>query len=212
MTARNHRIFALLAAILMMLACAPTFAPVSAPLATFDPNSINTVIVQTAEAAATQTALMLPPTWTPTATLIPTSTLTETPTPTFIFTIPTLTLQPTLATPGSSGLAYECQIIMQTPANNTAIPHSSTFDARWMVVNIGKKFWSANDADYRYISGEKMHITSAFDLNKSVASGGTIELVAPMRSPAGPGTYTTTWKITVGKERFCPMSITIVVN
>jgi len=27
-----------------------------------------------------------------------------------------------------------------------------------------------------------------------------------------PGTYSTTWKITSGKDQFCPMSIKIVVN
>jgi hypothetical protein len=82
----------------------------------------------------------------------------------------------------------------------------------WKVANIGKLSWSSNNADYRYTSGEKMHRTGAFDFNQSIPPGGTIELVIPMQAPVDTGTYTTTWKITLGKERFCPMSVTIVVN
>lgn len=212
MIAQKHKIFALLVATVIMLACAPTFAPASVPVPTFDPNSINTVIVQTAGAAATQTALMMPPTLTPTATLLPASTFTETPTATFIFILPTLTVPPTLIKPGSSGDDFECQIISQSPVNNTVIQHSSVFDARWMVANVGKLSWDSNNADYRYTSGTKMHRTGAFDFDQSVSPGGKFEFVIAMQAPTELGTYTTTWKITSGQARFCPMSITIVVN
>jgi len=212
MIARNYKIFSLLAAILIMLACAPTFAPVSAPIPTFDPNSINTVIAQTAAAASTQTALMVPPTLTPTATALPTATSTETPTATFIFLLPTLTVPPTLIQPGSSGEDFECQIISQSPVNDTVISHTSVFETRWKVINIGKKVWDTNNADYRYTSGTKMHRVGAFDFEQSISPGGTIEFVIAMQAPAEPGTYSTTWKITSGQTRFCPMSIKIVVN
>ncbi|MBK9211082.1 MAG: hypothetical protein IPL71_23490 [Anaerolineales bacterium] len=212
MIARNHKIFALLVAIVMMLACAPTLAPATASVPTFDPNSVGTVIAQTAGAASTQTALMAPPTLTPTVPPTSTSVPTETPTATFIFILPTMTVPPTFIQPGSSGDDYECQIISQNPINNTVIQHTSVFDARWMVVNVGKLSWDSNNADYRYTSGTKMHRTGAFDFAQSIPPGGMYEFVVAMQAPDEPGTYTTTWKITTGKARFCSMSITIVVN
>jgi hypothetical protein len=121
-------------------------------------------------------------------------------------------MTPTMVKPGVSDLDYDCQIISQSPGNDTVISHSSVFDVRWKVANTGKLSWDSNNADYRYTSGEKMHRTGAFDLEQSVASGGTFEFVVAMQAPAEAGTYTTTWKITSGKARFCPMSITIVVN
>lgn len=212
MISRNYRIFALSAVLVIMLACVPTFAPATAPVPTFDPNSINTIIAQTAGAASTQTALMLPPTLTPTATPTFTAIPTETPSATFIFILPTITASPTLITPGSSEKEFECQIVSKSPANDTVIQHSSVFEAHWTVVNIGTQVWDSNNADYRYISGAKMHRKDAFDLEQSVPPGGTFEFVIAMQAPAETGTYTTTWRITSGQTKFCFMSISIVVN
>jgi hypothetical protein len=215
MTAQKHKVLALFAATVVIFACVPTFTPASAPAPTFDPNSINTVIVQTAGAAATQTALYAPAmtsTPIPSPTYTATETPTETPTATFFFSVPTLTPKPTLITPRSSGLDFECQVISQSPPVNAPIQSGSAFDARWTVVNTGKKAWDINNADYRYVNGEKLHRTAAFDFEKSVASGGTIDFVVPMKAPTASGTYKTTWNINIGKERFCPMIITIVVK
>lgn len=89
--------------LVIMLACAIPGAPTVAPLPTFDPNSLQTFIVQTAVVAQTQTALVLPTsTRTPTATFTPS--ITPSSTPTFIFKlntptpIPTFTIPPTIGT------------------------------------------------------------------------------------------------------------------
>lgn len=212
MIRRNPRIFFFLAITAIMLACAPTFAPASAPIPTFDPNSINTVIALTAEAAAAQTALALPPTLTPTATSLPANTPTVTPTPTFIFLLPTITVFPTLVTPGSSGAQYECQVLSQDPPNDSTFARRAVFEMTWQVANIGRNAWFASDTDYRYSGGERMHKTSIYDLESSVLPGGTIDLTVSMRAPAEPGTYKTAWQISVGKNRFCPLKLTIIVN
>ena len=218
MIKRNDRLLAVLFAMVFLLACAPLAAPTAPP--TYDLLSINTSIASTAEAALTQTAFFITPTLTPTATLIPTKTPlpTETPSATFIFALPTFTptltetLTPTQVTLSVSGDDFKCQLISQSPANNTVISHSAAFDAHWQVANIGKLPWDENNANYLYSSGQKMYKTRAFDFNQTVAPGGMIEFVVPMRAPDGSGTYTTTWKISSGKDVFCPMSIKIVVK
>lgn len=213
MIRRNHKILSLLAVTVVMLACVtPSLAPASTPIPTFDPNSLNTAIVQTADAAATQTALMLPPTFTATPTPRSTHTPTGTPTATFYFVLATITSPPTQIPFGSSGLEHECQILSQTPENNSAMFRMATFEARWLVANIGTVGWDTATADYRYYKGDDLHLQPIYDFESSVPPGGTIELVASMQAPSVSGTYSTSWRIGIGKSRFCPMDLTIVVN
>ena len=214
MLQRNYRKFSFLITTAFVLACAaPALVPASAPvIPTSDPNSINTSIVQTAGAAATQTAQMLPPTFTPTVTPSPTSTITETPTPTFVFFLATPTVPSATSLPESSDANFACQVLSQTPANNAGITREADFETRWQVTNIGKNGWNSDNADYRYVSGDKLHKASIYDLERSVPPGGNTEIIVAMKAPANPGTYTTTWKITSGKAQFCTMNLTIVVN
>jgi len=212
MLKRNYRMPAILIVIILLLACAPVVAvtPAVAP-PTFDPLSLNTIIAQTAGAAATQT-FVLQPTLTPTVTITRTPTEVPTSTPTFIFVLFTPTVPSLTPTLGASAAEYACRIVSQTPADNTVLSRGLPFKAHWQVVNVGTFAWDENSADYRYASGDKLHTKSAFDFEQSVSTGGAIDFLVEMRSPDKAGTYTTTWRISVGNQRFCPMSITIVVN
>ena len=71
-------------ALALVMACAPTFA--AQPIPSADPNSIGTIIAQTANAAATQTVAALP-TLTSTITFTPTPRNTDTPEPTATATV-----------------------------------------------------------------------------------------------------------------------------
>jgi hypothetical protein len=213
MIQRNYRKYYFLITTAWVLACAaPALVPVSAPTVSFDPNSINTSIAQTAGAAATQTVQNMPPTFTPTITPSPTSTITETPTPTFVFLLATPTVPSETPTVGISDAKFACQVISQTPQNNSGITKGADFEARWQVTNIGQNTWDSANVDYRYVGGDKFHKAGIYDLYSSVAPGGSTEIIAAMKAPADPGTYTTTWKITSGKTQFCTMNLTIVVN
>lgn len=218
---RSYRIFSFLIVTALVLACAPTLAPASTPNPVFDPNSINTAIVLTANAAATQTALLMPPSLTPTVTLLPTNTLppSETPTPTFIFILPTSTVPSSTPTPeptqdgsGSGGSGYACRINSQDPADNTVYAPGASFNASWQVTNTGNGKWDASSADYRYVSGDKIHQTAIYDFSKSVGVGKSTVIIVNMKAPNAPGTYSTAWKIVIGKSRFCTMNLTIVVQ
>jgi hypothetical protein len=216
MIRRKNRIFSFLITTALVLACAPTLVPASIPVPTFDPNSINTAIVLTAEAAATQTALMIPPTLTPTVTMFPSNTPppTKTVTPTFIFILPTSTVPsstPALDTSGS-GSQFACRVDSQTPQDKTIFAQGASFDAHWYVTNIGTDTWDSSSTDYRYNNGDKIHKAAIYDLNKSVPSGRQTEIVVGMKAPDSAGTYTTTWKINIGKNKFCSMNLTIIVN
>jgi hypothetical protein len=188
----------------------PTFAP-AAPVPTFDPNSPLTAIVLTANAAATQTQLFAPPTFTPTF-VTRTPLPTETASPTFVFFLPTIVFTPTKIQPGSSGLNLECQVLSVDPANGSVILPSTAFVARWTIINVGKYAWPSDNTDYRYVSGNKIYTQPIYDFENSVPSGSTTVLTVNMKAPETAGSYSTSWRITIGKEQFCPMNLTITVG
>ena len=203
------------------MACVPSFAAPSVP--TTDPNSISTFIVQTANAASTRTAAAMP-TFTPTATFTPTPRNTDTPEPTatatvlFLFYTPTKVI-PTLSgggggsgSGGTSSQNYACTLISVNPPNGTSYNNRVDFDARWKVKNIGKKNWDKSSVDYVYLSGDKFHKVAGYDLSASVKVGDSIEIGVDMQSPKNAGTYTTNWTMQAGVQRFCTLSLTIVVK
>lgn len=212
MLKQNQRTLALSLAIIILLACAPLATPIIAtPPPTFDLLSVNTSIAQTAGAAATQTFVLLPTlTSTPTLTVAPTETPSST--PTFIFILPTWTVPPPTSTLDVSSERYACQVMSQTPANESGFIAGVVFQTRWEVGNIGKEIWDANSSDIRYSSGAKLHRTAVFDLETSIPPGGRLEILVDMRAPMETGAYTTTWRIKVGKTEFCPMKLKIVVQ
>jgi hypothetical protein len=208
---RNQKLLSILISVILMLACVPSLTPV-APVPTFDSNAPLTAIVQTSNAAATETQRFAPPTLTPTVTATRTPFPTETVSPTFLFFLPTITRTSTQVPAGSSGAQLECQVISQDPANNSAIAPSTTFTAKWVVANIGTYAWPSDNSDYRYNSGAKIHVQPIYDFENSVPSGRTTELTVNMKAPSASGVYSTSWRITIGKEQFCPMNLTIIVG
>lgn len=121
-------------------------------------------------------------------------------------------MPPTQIPAGSSGLDLDCQILSQEPTNNSVFNTQGTFTARWIVANVGIKTWPSDNSDYRYFSGAKLHLQPIYDFEKSVAANNSIELKFAMQAPNQIGVYTTTWKISIGQERFCSMNLTIIVN
>jgi hypothetical protein len=208
---QNYRMLAICLVIALLLACAPIAVATPPAPPTFDPLSINTIIAQTAAAAATQT-FVLQPTLTSSPTITRTPTEIPSLTPTFIFVLFTPTVPsstPTLKVPTEK---YACRIVSQDPANDTVLVKGIPFKTHWQVMNTGTLAWDENSADYRYASGVKLSKVNAYDFNQSVPTGGVIDFVVEMQAPNDPGSYSTTWQVAVGKERFCPMKVTIVVN
>lgn len=87
-----------------------------------------------------------------------------------------------------------------------------TFTAKWIIANVGLKTWPSDNTDYRYVSGDKLHLQPIYDFEKTVAAGDSIELTVAMQAPNQTSVYTTTWRISIGNERFCNMRITIIVS
>lgn len=199
------------------------------------PGIINTIVVQTAAAAATQTAALIPPTLTPSLTPFPTKTPTITPTPTqtviFIFTTPTSVKPTRTKTPvpssggggsgggsgggnsggGGSGATWSCQWISQTPANSTHYAPGTGFNANWTVKNNGDQTWVHTTVDIVFLSGTKTAPLTRYDTTADTGVGASYVMSVPMVAPPTNGTYSMTWALQAGTTTFCSVSLTIIV-
>jgi len=205
-------------ALAFIMACAPvlTSAPPSAPA--LDPNAVNQVIAQTANAAATQTARALPTaTSTETPTRIPSNTPTDDPTATntVIFEFHTSTpfvLPPLAATyQPTSDKDYACEVL-DSPTDGTIYSPRLEFKVRWRLKNVGQKNWDGDSVDFVYDTGDKIHKTKGYDLGEGTDIGDVAELFVSMQAPKDPGTYTTYWTLRFGTHKFCKVSFRMGVK
>ena len=208
---RQYKVFVLLLLTAVMLACVPSIASVPAAPPTFDPGSLNTLIAATAQAAATQTAVFITPTLPPPPTATNTPTPTATPTVTFIFILSTPTVPTPIPEVGSTGKEFDCAVLSTSPENGSVMAAGSDFTTVWQLLNIGTGTWDSGSADVLYLSGDKLHKASIYDLDHDVDSGGQIDIQVAMKAPSSTGTYTTTWVIKTKAQEYCRMSLTIKV-
>ncbi len=209
---RHTIVSAFLALALLLISCdLSTLVGPAAPAPV--PGAVNTIVVLTAAAAGTQTAASIPPTWTPTFTPSPsrTPTITPSPTPTFRFFLFTATSVPETAAAGAPG-DYQCSLTDQTPADGTTFSKGETFQTVWTVKNTGSVVWDTNTVDFAYVSGTKLASIKLADLPKSVAVGKSIGLKLTMTAPSTVNTYQTTWSLQQGNNRFCKVTLSIVVK
>jgi hypothetical protein len=174
------------------------------------PGAVDTIVALTAGAAQTETAAAITPTWTPTFTPSPTRTptITPSPTPTFLFFLFT----PTRETPTAASGDYQCTLTGQTPADGTTFSKGETFTTTWTVKNTGTVTWDPNTVDFAYVSGTKLASIKLADLPKSVAIGKSIGLKLTMTAPSTSNTYGTTWSLQQGNNKFCKVTLSIVVK
>ena len=203
-----RKLFFLFAVLFVLLAC--ELPVLSQPVAS-NPSSgsIETIVFETAAAAQTQTAILLPPpTHTPTSTRPPTGTPTETPTPTatFVFILPTSTkpFEPYKA--GSN-----CELVSLTPHRPVLAPRE-IFETEWTLKNTGSELWLDKDIDFKHSGGTDMHKNDAYDLPRSIAPDGQVTITVPMFAPKDSGTYTSTWVLVMKKTNLCKVSVTIIVK
>ncbi len=223
-----HKILLSLGIMLIVLACqvpALSAPSVSSPV----PGAVETIIYETAAAAQTQTARVLPPTRTPTKRPTSTASPTKTPPPTstFLFLFPTNTtvVLPTLPgtgggkrtkTPNPNAHDYEgslaCGVVAKSPSNGTVFNPRQKFTVHWTIKNTGTAAWRKGTIDYRYLGGDKFHDRARYDMNFVLDPGDVIDITVDMHAPKQPGRYETTWVVGLNKGGLCKMTLAIVVK
>ena len=216
----------------MLSACGiPTAS--SGPISSPDPDTVQSIIVNTAAAAQTQTAAVASPTssptYTPTVTPLPTGTMPPTP-ELFVYstsTPPVLLgsgddangigeILPT-ATKGPEIHNYkgtlDCAWVGQSPSDGTVFKPRQKFTVVWTIKNTGTAAWKRHTIDYRYLGGDKFHDKkSRYDMNYILDPGETIDIKVDMHAPKTSGSYETTWVVGLNTEVLCKMTLAIVVR
>lgn len=205
----------LFAAISFVLACElPSLPAPALSNPTLAPGSLETIVAATAGAAQTQTARVVPsPTSTLTPTVPPSSTPTETltSTATVVFIFPTATNTP-VPTRQVSSVGSGCELVEQSPGNNSTYSSRERFTVEWTLRNTGNSTWERNSFDFFFSDGRDMHEKDGYDLPRNVRVGDDVTFEVAMRSPGNAGTYTSTWILGTRNNTQCRVSITIIVK
>jgi hypothetical protein len=206
---RQNKYLPWLFTLVLVTACAPVLS-VTPAIPTLDPAAINTIVAQTAAAAATQTASASP---------VPLLTASPAPPPTsatafiLVYSSPTAVVLPVVT--GTSKPAnnreYACRVV-KSPANGATYAPRTNFKAVWLLQNTGRKIWDSESVHFGYDFGDRFHITAAYNLKKSAEFGDMAEFSVEMLAPKDPGTYTTHWALQTSAEKFCEVSLTIIVK
>jgi len=214
---------------LVILGCVTPTA-VTSPPSVSEPGSIETTIAQTAQAAQTQTAILVPDTATPTVVSSPTKTLTNTPTPTatILFLFHTNTSVPTgiFADDGDGGdnsgsssgdsnqdgyvkptatpSEWACRVLAKSPARGAVVTAGTDITADWTVQNTGTKTWPKKGVDVVYESGARLNYGKPYyDIPNGVGPGGTVRITVTMEIPKRDKDYNMRWSLKVGRTNFC---------
>ena len=215
---RRKRYLLWFLALALVMACAPSLSAVPS-VPTLDSISIDQIIAETANAAATQTvaADAFPaPTKISSSAPRPTNTSRPkiTPTLTFVFSSPTAFVISPVSQPFGSGgnKDYACSVV-SAPKDGTLYGPRDEFTARWLFKNTGRKEWKVDEVFFNYDSGDRFHKVSGYGLSDEERLPGEIaEFIVEMRAPKDPGAYTTFWTLEVGDVKFCKVGFTIGVK
>jgi hypothetical protein len=219
---------------LVMVGCASPVLITPPPPSTPLPGSVETIVVQTAVVAQTQTAVLIPPSNTPTQTppATRTPTISPTPTATVLFLPPTATSLPEgffedenvnedgngdnqdgYVKPTATPSEWACRVLYKSPAKGAVIKGGSSFRATWTVENIGTKTWPKKGVDFVYHSGAHLHDGKAWrDIPTTVGPGGKVTLTVSMSVPKRSSVYSTRWSLRVGKKDFCDVRFIVEVK
>jgi hypothetical protein len=201
----QHALQIFLASVLLLISCDVSSFAASQQVPTPIPGAINVIVAQTAAAAATQTAALIPVTLTPSLTPFPSQTPADTPTATrtFIFIFPT-------ATNGND--VFSCNLISQSPKDGSSFASNQSFTLDWKIENTGSSAWLQNSVTLNYISGTKFTNKTAVNLPKTITSGSSVTLSINMTAPTQTGDYTTNWTLVAGSQTFCALFLKITVK
>src|SRR6185369_8328504 len=155
----------------------------------------------------TETAQVTTPSSTPSAT--PTFTPTSTETPTAVPTILIVLVTPTVPTPipqvSGTDDQFDCVVLSKSPNDGFGFSAGIEFTVTWQLLNTGQALWDSSSADIHYLSGKKMYVQSAYDLERDVPPNDQYTVSVKMKAPLESGEYTTIWVMRTKAAEYCRM-------
>ena len=178
----------IIASVLLLMGCDVSTVMLPQQIPTSNPNVVHLMVVQTAAAAATETAGFIPPTLTSTLTPFPSQTPVNTPTitPTYIFLLAT-------STSTSSGTACDNAIFVSdlTIPDHAVENPGESFVKTWVLQNTGSCTWGSGYT-LNFVRGTQMGGTNT-SVGSLVAPGEQAQISVTLTAPTTAGEYTGTW-------------------
>ena len=173
------------------------------------PGVVHLMVVQTAAAAATETAALTPPTLTLTLTPFPTQTPVNTPTitPTFIFLLstPTDTATPTVTI--CDDAIYVSDVTIK---DGTVESPGQSFVKTWALQNTGSCTWNTGYT-LNFVGGTQMGGTNT-NIDGSVVPGELMQISVTLTAPTAAGKYTGKWRLNNDSGEFFGETVAVVIN
>jgi Ig-like domain from next to BRCA1 gene len=201
---RWHLLFA---AVLLVVSCDLSTFAANQQIPTPIPGAFKLIVAQTAGAAATQTAALIPVTLTPSVTPFPTliPSVTPTATQTFVFLVAS-------PTPIGTLRGYSCNLVSQNPKDGTDMNGKTAFTVKWKVINDGGIAWDPTVVDFVFASGTNFSTVNEEKIPTGVGVGESVPLSVDLIAPNKAGRYITVWSLRAGVTSFCSLSLSIKVN
>jgi len=198
----------ILASVLLLMGCDVSTFILPEQIPTSNPNVVHLMVVQTAAAAATETAGFIPPILTSTLTPFPTQTPVNSPTvtPTFIFLLAT-------STSASSGAACDDAAIFVsdlTIPDNTVENPGQSFVKTWVLQNTGSCTWGGGYT-LNFVSGTQMGGRNT-SVGSSVAPGEQAQISVTMTAPTTAGEYTGAWRLNNASGESFGETVDVVID
>jgi len=112
--------------------------------------------------------------------------------------------------------AAACQLVSQTPPDNSVLAANTAYTFTWVIKNTGTTKWDQAEYDVIFVSsttGYSMHSgADVYDLPSTVNPGQTVTISGSGITPANTGPYTESWGIARGQNVVCPFYVTIQVK
>ncbi len=199
----------LLVTTLLLTACGANATP---PPPTLDTNMLFTQAAQTVVAGLTQNAPTLTPTTASTNTPVPSMT----PLGGVLPTLPPLATLPSLVKTQSginANSADKATYMTQSPSDYATVKTNQVFNIIWRMKNTGTTTWNQNYTYRFYSAVNKIHASAnGYNLEKTVAPNGEVDLKVVATAAGTPGTYDTLWVLTNPEGvNFAQFNITLTV-
>lgn len=186
--------------LLLLSSCgSTTTAPTATPV---DVNAIQTSVVETVVAAATQTVEAYTPTPEPTETiaLTPTLSITETPTPPGITSTPTPII--------CNALEFLGDV---TVPDGTTITAGEEFIKTWKVKNTGSCTWTKGYTVI-FAYGDKQLTGQATPITNDVPPNTETEISVTFKAPLKAGNYSNYWRLADNNGTFFGTYLTVLIT
>jgi hypothetical protein len=128
--------------------------------------------------------------------------------------VPVVVAPPAPEYPETPPTTSQCQLLSQSPADNSEFSPDTSFNVTWTLKNTGSETWTTEyDVIYLGANVQPFHVgQDIYDFASNVEPGWNYTVTVPMVAPSTSGSYGEAWGIFAGNVNVCTFWVTINVT